>query len=62
MSGDTVEVLSPSSLPVEINISQLYDEFGNEIQTANHAMMKFYFICDLSFPENSVIRLDSTKK
>ena len=61
-SGDTVEVLSPSSLPVEINISQLYDEFGNEIQTANHAMMKFYFICDLSFPENSVIRLDSTKK
>ena len=55
-AGDTVEILSPSEKPVEIKIDRLFDEEGREIETANHAMMRFSFKSDKSFPAGSVIR------
>lgn len=55
-AGDTVEILSPSQKPVEIKIDRLFDEDGQEIQTANHAMMRFSFPSEISFPAGSVIR------
>lgn len=55
-AGDTVEILSPSQKPVEIKIDRLFDEEGQEIETANHAMMRFSFPSDKSFPAGSVIR------
>lgn len=56
MAGDTVEVVSPSQKPIEITIDELFDENGNSIETANHAMMKFSFKCDVNFMPESVIR------
>lgn len=55
-AGDTVELLSPSLRPVELTLNKLYDEENNEIETANHAMMKFSFKSDLTFPKGTVIR------
>ena len=55
-AGDTVELLAPSQKPVEMALSQLFDENGEEIETANHAMMKFSFRSDLTFPRGTVIR------
>lgn len=55
-AGDTVELLSPSLRPVELTLDKLYDEENNEIETANHAMMKFSFKSDLTFPKGTVIR------
>ena len=55
-AGDTVELLSPSLRPVELTLDKLYDEENNEIETANHAMMKFSFRSDLTFPKGTVIR------
>ncbi|MBR6070451.1 MAG: U32 family peptidase [Ruminococcus sp.] len=55
-AGDTVELLAPSSKPVELKLDTLYDENGVQIETANHAMMKFSFPCDMSFPAGTVIR------
>ena len=55
-AGDTVELLAPSQKPVEMTLSQLFDENGEEIETANHAMMKFSFRSDLTFPKGTVIR------
>lgn len=55
-AGDTVELLAPSQKPVELTLEKLYDEENNEIETANHAMMKFSFKSELTFPKGTVIR------
>ena len=55
-AGDTVEILAPSQKPVELILEKLFDENGEEIETANHAMMKFSFKSDLTFPKGTVIR------
>lgn len=49
-AGDKVELLAPSCKPVELVLDTLYDENGEQIETANHAMMKFSFRCDKVFP------------
>ncbi len=54
--GDELEVLPPYSKPVTINADELFDEYDNEIDTANHAMMKLSIVCDKDFPKNSIIR------
>lgn len=55
-AGDTVELLSPSLKPVEMKLDELFDENGERIDTANHAMMNFSFRSDLTFPKGTVIR------
>jgi len=55
-AGDTVELLSPSQKPVEMELNELLDENGERIETANHAMMKFSFHSDIDFPSGTVIR------
>ncbi len=55
-AGDTVEVLPPSSKPVELVLDKLYDENNQEIETTNHAMMKFSFRSDMVFPQGTFIR------
>ncbi len=57
-AGDTVEILAPSQSPVTMKLEHLYDENGEEIETANHAMMNFSFKSDLVFPKGAVIRKD----
>ncbi|SEH37103.1 putative protease [Ruminococcus flavefaciens] len=59
-AGDTVELLAPSQKPVEMKLDKLYDENGEEIETANHAMMKFSFKSDIVFPNGTVIRKETT--
>lgn len=58
-SSDTIELLSPGQKPVTITLDKLFDENGEEIQTANHAMMKFSFRSDMFFPSGTVIRRQS---
>ncbi|MBP5269042.1 MAG: U32 family peptidase [Ruminococcus sp.] len=55
--GDEVEVLSPDGEPVILTASELFDEKGEPIETANHAAMKFSMTCDRIFPKNSIIRI-----
>ncbi len=55
-AGDTVEILAPSQRPVELVLDKLFNEDGEQIDTANHAMMKFSFPCEHVFPAGSVIR------
>ena len=54
--GDIVEILSPGKEPVKITVTSLFNLKGEEIESANHAMMDFSMPCDLLFPENSIIR------
>lgn len=55
-AGDTVEILPPSEKPVELTLDEIFDENGNSIETANHAMMRFSFRSDMGFPQGSYIR------
>lgn len=55
--GAELEVLPPYSEPVAIKADELFDEYENEIDTANHAMMRFSLKCDKVFPKNSIIRM-----
>lgn len=55
-AGDTVEILPPSSKPVELVLDKMFDENNQEIETANHAMMKFSFKSDMVFPQGTFIR------
>lgn len=58
-AGDTVELLAPSAKPVVLTLDTLYDENNEQIQKANHAMMKFSFKSDLLFPTGTVIRKET---
>ncbi|MCM1133649.1 MAG: U32 family peptidase [Ruminococcus flavefaciens] len=55
-AGDEVEIMSPAEKPVVMVLDKLFDENGDEIATANHAMMKFSFRCDTVFPSGAIIR------
>ncbi len=55
-AGDTVEIVSPNKKPAEIILDEIFDENGQAIQTANHAMMKFNFKSDMKFESGSFIR------
>ncbi|MCC8135290.1 MAG: U32 family peptidase [Ruminococcus sp.] len=58
LAGDDVEILSPGKKPVNMRIERMFDENGDEIETANHAMMKFSFKSDMVFPEGTFIRYE----
>ena len=55
--GAKLEILSPEGKPVEYTAEHIFDEYGNEVDTANHAMMKFSMPCNDVFPKNSIIRM-----
>ena len=55
--GDEVEVLSPVGSPVKFTVKEMFDEYDNSIDTANHAAMKMSIRSDLTFPEHSIIRM-----
>ena len=55
--GDNVEILTPGGVePSIITVTSLFNEKGEGIDSACHAMMDFSIKCDLIFPENSIIR------
>ena len=55
--GDELEILSPEGEPVKLVAQQIFDEQGNEIDTANHAMMELSIASDLTPSKNSIIRM-----
>ncbi len=55
-AGDTLEIIPPSQKPVTLIPNILYNENGEEIETANHAMMNFYFRSNNVFPSGTFIR------
>ena len=55
-AGDTVEILAPGRQPVTVRLNEIYNGDGEQITTANHAMMAFSFSCAETFPPHSLIR------
>lgn len=55
--GDTVEIISPCEKFDTMVIDELYNEEGELIENANHAMMKLVIPCEKSYPTNAIIRM-----
>lgn len=55
-------MLSPVGSPVKFTVEEMFDEYDNSIDTANHAAMKMSIRSDLTFPEHSIIRMKNSKK
>ena len=54
--GDTLEILVPGKKPFVFKPELIWNENNEEIDTVNHAMMKFRFKCEMEFPPRSIIR------
>lgn len=55
--GDEVEIISPKEMYDICKVEKLYREDGEQIESANHAMMKFSMPCEKKYPKNSIIRI-----
>ena len=54
---DELEILAPGKEPVKITVDKLYNDKNEEIDNANHAMMKLSLEYDKVFAKNSIIRI-----
>jgi putative protease len=54
--GEMVDILEPKGYPFEVKIEKILDENSNEIDTANHAMMKIKIPKFKDLKEGSLIR------
>ena len=54
--GDTLEILAPGQKPFVFKPELIWNENNEEIDTVNHAIMKFRFKCEIEFPPRSIIR------
>lgn len=55
-AGDELDVLPPSGVPFYAKAEKLFDEWGNEIESAPHAMQKLNMITSVEIPKGSVLR------
>ncbi|MBQ4096293.1 MAG: U32 family peptidase [Oscillospiraceae bacterium] len=56
-NGDELEILAPKCEPVKLTANRIINEWGEEVESANHAMMKLSMPCVSTFPKNSIIRM-----
>ena len=55
--GDELEILAPKCEPGKLTADRIINEWGEEVESANHAMMKLSMPCVSTFPKNSIIRM-----
>ncbi|MGN1457487.1 MAG: U32 family peptidase [Acutalibacteraceae bacterium] len=58
--GDTLDVLPPDGIPFNITVEQLFDENGNQIDVAPHAMQKLKMPSKTEIPSGSLLRKKRT--
>lgn len=56
-AGDEVEIVTAGKPFDTMQVQALYNEDGEKIESANHAMMKLSMPCDKVYPKNSIIRM-----
>lgn len=54
--NDEIEALAPKSKPIKINISAMFNEKGENIEIANHAMERLFLKTDIILPKNTILR------
>ncbi len=54
--GDSVELLTPGSVGTDVDITELFDEYGNSIQSTPHPYMSFEIVAGAEFKVGDIIR------
>ena len=57
LKGDTLEALIPGREPVVFTADVIFDENGEETESANRATMDFSLLSDLVLPPNTMLRM-----
>ena len=57
--GDEIEIISPGTIPTKMVVMNMWDEDGNAIDDAPHAMMNFKISnnTEFKYPKDSIIRV-----
>lgn len=55
-TGDTLDVLPPSGVPFDVVITEMFDEYGNSVQSAPHPMQKLKALTSRNIPAGSMLR------
>ncbi len=58
LKGTTLEIISPKQQPKKIVATEIFNEKGESVESANHAMMKFSIPSQENFPQNAIIRME----
>lgn len=58
LKGTTLEIISPKQQPKKIVATEILNEKGESVESANHAMMKFSIPSQENFPQNAIIRME----
>lgn len=59
---DELEVLAPGRMPIRFCPKEMFNEKGERVSVANHAMERLTFPYEASFPKNSILRKPSDQK
>lgn len=55
-TGDTLNVLEPNKKPYDIIVTEMYDEYGNTVNSAPHAMQKLKIKTSVDIAPGALIR------
>lgn len=55
--GDEAEILAPGKRFDTFKVGELYNDAGEPIESANHAMMKIKIPCEKEYPKGAIIRI-----
>lgn len=58
LKGATLEIISSKQQPKKIIATEIFNEKGETVESANHAMMKFSIPSQEKFPQNAIIRME----
>ena len=61
-SGDELEVMPVGEKPFKVIAKNLKNNDGEEIESTNHAMMKFSFECEIRLERESILRKERSEK
>jgi len=54
--GDPLQVLMPSGEPLSVELQQIFDEEGQQVDRARHPRQRIFFPYDRPLPEGSILR------
>ena len=56
LKGDVLDILQPGDMPFNLEVKEIFDEWGNKVDQAPHAMQKLFIPCSKAIKVGSFFR------
>lgn len=56
LEGDVLDILQPGEMPFNLEVKEIFDEWGNKVDQAPHAMQKLFIPCSKAIKVGSFFR------